>query len=174
MSVFEPTTFMVTPRSCPPASWAGAAQDGRGYTDVRWSTGPPGHRPGRPRGAKLEGLKYERKVHDVLSAIYGSKYTPSPVIQYQRRNRRRRAIPDGILRCDGQIYILEVKLSHTVDVWEQLMDRYAPLVAILEPGTRLRTVEVCRYYDPALPIPHTKISSLHRPGTGLEVLQWRI
>jgi hypothetical protein len=119
-------------------------------------------------------LKYERKVHDVLSAIYGSKYTPSPVIQYQRRGKLRRAIPDGILRCDGQVYILEVKLSHTIDVWEQLMDRYVPLVTMLVSPQPVRAVEVCRYYDPALPIPHTKIASLHRPGTGLEVLQWRI
>ena len=77
------------------------------------------------------------------------------------------AIPDGILRLDGTVIVIEVKLCHTVAVWPQLMERYAPLVRVLTPGAPLRTVEVCRSYDPAVNVPHTVIESLHRPGERL-------
>lgn len=88
------------------------------------------------------------------------------------------AIPDGVLVLPEWTVIVEVKLAHTEAVWEQLMERYLPLVKCLT-SAPLRGVEICRSYDPAIPLPgrHTLIDSLHRPpgcAGDLEVMQWRI
>jgi hypothetical protein len=144
--------------------------------DVRWSDDPP-HKARRLSGVKKLGLDYERRVHDVLAAIYTVGYTPSPIIRYRVRDSRRAAIPDGILWLKDEIIVIEVKLAHTELVWEQLVLRYAALVRVLEPRRRVRTVEICRSYDPAivLPGPHELIDSLHRAGRApLEVLRWKI
>lgn len=132
------------------------------------------------RGQKLAGLKFERRVHDILYAIYEHAFRASPVIRYQTSDGRKdhRAIPDGILVMADWTVIVEVKLAHTEVVWEQLMERYVPLVARLTDAP-LRPVEICRSYDPAVPLPgpHTLVESLHRPPSvmgQLEVLQWRI
>jgi len=119
---------------------------------------------------------YERRVLDVLSAIYGEHFRPSPAIEYVRRGKRRLAIPDGLLYFDDHLVVVEVKLAHTELVWDQLIERYRPLVRLLHPHLKVRTVEICRSYDPAVNVPHSLITSLHsgaaRPG--LEVMQWRI
>jgi hypothetical protein len=175
--VFDPGTFLLRPRGNP-ASWPGRDNSGGGvrrYTNVRWS--PPIERSQvrKTVGVKRVGLDYERKVLDVLSAIYGDKFVCAPAIRYEYRRKSRLAIPDGILRLSREnIIIVEVKLSHTLEVWEQLVERYATLVRSLERGATVRTVEVCRYYNPDIPVPHTLTQSLHRPGTGLEVMQWKL
>jgi hypothetical protein len=172
--LFDPRTFLA------PGPNAGLARGATGsikrfnFRNARYTNDVPMCNP-RVRGAKKVGLSYERRVLDVLSAIYGYSFRPSPVIRYEIGAKRRAAIPDGILRFGDTVVVIEVKLAHTERVWEQLMERYAPLVRTLERGATVRTVEVCRYYDPAVICgPHTLIHSLHRPGTGLEVLQWRI
>jgi hypothetical protein len=169
--VFDASVFDVTAPTKPRGAGVHAL-----FSNVRWTDAFVRSGAVRPRGAKRAGLDYERKVIDVLAAIYGTSFTPAPVIRYSMRRASMAAIPDGILRLADEIFILEVKLAHTERVWEQLMERYLPLVRVLEPQRRVRTVEICRSYDPAvqLPGPHTKIESLHKPGSGLEVLQWRI
>jgi len=173
-AVWRTDTFLHSPRRHPIARPLESPNPH--ISNVRW--GSPLVRPlTRPRGAKKAGILYERKVQDVLIAIYGTAYEPSPVINYVLYGHRKAAIPDGILRLGAELWIIEVKLAHTVRVWEQLMDRYVPLVRALEPQRRIRAVEVCRSYDPAIlmPGPHDLIKSLHKPSTGaLEVLQWRI
>jgi hypothetical protein len=173
--MFDSSVFLPNPASSAP--WPNAYTPS-GFTPrcVRWSTrsAPSGY---RARGIKRLGLAYERRVLDVLSAIYGRAFTPSPVIDYLVGGRRASAIPDGILRLDAQLWILEVKLAHTPLVWPQLMERYLPLVCNLEPRVTIRTVEICRSYDPGVLLPgrHTLIDSLHtahRPG--LEVIRWKI
>jgi hypothetical protein len=119
-------------------------------------------------------------VCDVLAAIYAERFTRSPAILYRFAGeaRPRRAILDGLLELDDSLVIVEVKLTHTAEVWNQLMLRYRALVAALAaPRLLLRTVEVCRTYDPAVNVRHTLIESLHKPPAapgGLEVLQWKI
>jgi hypothetical protein len=175
MTVWQSDTFLPCQRPSPARRFSHAAD--LHIANVRWGT--PLVRPlTRPRGAKKAGILYERKVQDVLMAIYGTLYEPSPVINYTLRGVRKAAIPDGILRLGDVAWIVEVKLAHTVRVWEQLMDRYVPLVRALEPQRRIRAVEVCRTYDPhvVMPGPHALIHSLHKsaPLGALEVLQWRI
>jgi hypothetical protein len=170
MTVFDAATFLARPKAAqplPPDSHIYAA-------DVRFV--PPLLRAARrPRGVRKLGLAYEQRVSDVLSAIYGSQFRPSPTIQYSRHGRRRFAIPDGILYWRDLAIVVEVKLAHTELVWDQLIERYRPLVRLLHPTLKVRTVEICRSYDPAINIPHSRITSLHSGcSPGLEVLLWRI
>lgn len=150
------------------------------YRNVRWADAagvPSSNAPRRPRGAKRAGLQFEQRVADVLTGIYGGAFTRSPAIRYVKGGRPKLAILDGLLRLRHEVLIIEVKLAHTERVWEQLMDRYVPLVEALEPGATVRPVEICRSYDPHVRLPgaHTKITSLHASATGaLEVLQWKI
>jgi len=156
------------------------------YRNVRWSDAAsvmPFQRK-RHHGAKKLGVEYEQRVCDVLEAIYGEAFVRAPAIRYFTNNGPKAAILDGLLRLDDQVLIIEVKLAHTERVWEQLMDRYLPLVGALEPGATIRPVEICRSYDPAVRLPglHTLITSIHENGlwpgrapcVGLEVLRWRI
>jgi hypothetical protein len=173
--VFDPGTFLLRPRVESRLLGGGATTLGtKRYTNIRWSAPIERSQVRKTVGVKRVGLDYERKVLDVLSAIYGPAFTESPAIRYEYRRKSRLAIPDGILRLPGAVVIVEVKLSHTLEVWEQLVERYATLVRSLERGATVRTVEVCRYYNPDIPVPHTLTQSLHRHGTGLEVMQWKL
>src|SRR4249919_2744922 len=127
MTVWSADTFLVKPRAAPPS-----VPDSRVYaTHVQLAAAPRLLAAARPRGVKRLGLMYERRVIDVLSAIYGSRFVPSPSILYTRHGRMHRAIPDGLLYLNGVAIITEVKLAHTEAVWEQLMERYRPLVRLL-------------------------------------------
>lgn len=177
--MFDAATFLSNEVRAPPRLFPPSSSVGFSPEAVCWFRDgvPPLSRAAR--GAKLAGLKYEQRVADVLSAIYGSAFVRSPMIRYRLRDSEHRAIPDGILRLDGpsgpSVLIVEVKLAHTEGVWDQL-SRYLALVSSLEPRSRIRTIEVCRSYDPAivLPGPHSLIDSLHRPKAGVEVLVWKI
>lgn len=186
-AVFSPTTFLVSP---PQAAKAANSRLGdrvlvrdstefqhREFTNVHWSNHSA--RVPRARGTRRLGLEYEQRVTDVLAAIYGERFMRSPAIGYRHNGIRCLAILDGLLYLDGGPVIIEVKLAHTERVWEQLMERYLPLVERLHPHTCPRSVEVCRSYDPAVPVAHTLITSLHDSRRHLaprelEVLRWRI
>lgn len=185
--MFDVATFIVPPtcRSSPPLAPSSP------FTDVQWSARSAPAPSRRSRGAKRFGIDFERRIGDVLEAIYGRAWRPSPVIAYRDRSGHRKlAIPDGILTLPRllpgtlsgpsapMVVIVEVKARHTAAVWPQLMECYLPLVQALEPSAQVRPVEVCWSYDPSvvLPGPHTLIDSLHRPAWAgaLEVLRWRI
>jgi hypothetical protein len=123
------------------------------------------------------GIAYEQKIHDVLSAIYGAHYCINPSILFTTGTQTRRAIPDGILRIESRLVLIEVKLTHTEKAWWQLRRLYAPLLAaIAAPGTPIQCVEICRAYDPDVqfPEPHEVVTSLHALSTLVGVLQWKI
>ncbi len=145
-------------------------------SNVRFGGEAP-HNKGRTF-AQREGLRYEQRVHDVLSAIYGINYDAARSILYEDRTGLRRAIPDGLLRIGSDLVIVEIKLSHTEKAWWQLYKLYGPLCSALAvPGTRIRYVEICRSYDPAVqfPRPHVLVNSLHKlPDDRVGVLQWKI
>jgi len=174
MTVFDADTFLTHPRPAAPLP-----PDAKVYAhDVKIVETPPLLRAARrPRGVKKLGLAYEQRVLDVLEAVYGDLcFLRSPCIQYWRDGKRRYAIPDGLLYLDPAWFVvIEVKLAHTELVWDQLMERYRPLAKLIHPALKVRTVEICRSYDPAIPVPHSLITSLHSGcSPGLEVMQWRI
>jgi len=128
--------------------------------------------------AQRAGLRYEQKVHDVLSSIYGAAYRHNSPILFTDATGPRRAIPDGLLIVESRLVIIEIKLSHCALAWWQLRRLYGPLCAALAvPGTVIQLVEVCRSYDPQVdfPEPHDIIASLHKAPTGrVGVLQWKL
>ena len=173
MNVFNTDVFL------PTAPVVRAAEPRRPtYTDVYWSAPVQWTTRNRYKGSQKLGLAYEQRVVDVLSAIYSSCFVRSPTIRYKHRSKPKAAVLDGLLHLGPETFIIEVKLAHTERVWEQLMVRYKTLVKALCPTQRIRTVEICRSYDPSIELPgaYMKIASLHRPANtaGLEVLQWKI
>ena len=173
MTVFAPEVFMPTP-----ALGGGATIRRPSYTNVYWSAPVQWRTRNRFKGSQKAGLAYEQRVVDVLSAIYSSCFVRSPTIRYKHRSKPKAAVLDGLLHLGPETFIIEVKLAHTERVWEQLMVRYKTLVRALCPTQRIRTVEICRSYDPSIALPgaYARIASLHRPAStaGLEVLQWKI
>jgi len=177
--VFSPSTFMVTDGRRAAGSLARPPPDRGDISDVRWDHSRAVPVVRRAKGVKKLGLDYEQRVADVLSAIYTKRFVRSPRILYRRYGYLACAIPDGILYLDGVPVIIEVKLAHTETVWEQLIERYLPLVERLHPRTPVRAVEIARSYDPAVPVAHTFITSLHETtrraaARELEVMRWRI
>jgi len=172
MNVFNADVFL------PERPLAGArpAVQRPSFTDVYWSAPVSWKTRNRYKGSQKAGLQYEQRVVDVLTAIYGGCFVRSPTIRYKYRSKPKAAVLDGLLHLGPETLIVEVKLSHTERVWEQLMVRYRLLVTKLLPSQRIRTVEICRSYDPSIQLPgeYRRITSLHRPGHGLEVLQWKI
>lgn len=170
-------------RAAPEARGSRAPRPPRGFrpihgalSNVRFGGEVPLNR-GKSYSQKA-GIAYEERVHDVLSAIYGSAYRVTPSILFQESRRLRRAIPDGLLHLGTTLVLIEVKLSHTEKAWWQLRRLYGPLCAALAvPGTTIQYAEICRSYDPevAFPEPHDVVTSLHKlPLNRVGVLQWRI
>jgi len=122
------------------------------------------------------GLRYEQKVHDVLSSIYETRFTPSPSILFEEGGRLRRAIPDGVLALDGCVVAVEVKYTHTELAWWQLKRLYAPLLTRIYTKMPVRCVEVCHTYDPGTMFPtHRLVESLHAlPEIEVGVIQWKL
>jgi hypothetical protein len=142
--------------------------------NVRFGGTAPRNR-GHTQAQKM-GLRYEQRVHDVLTAIYEERFLASPSILFEERYQCRRAILDGVLLFDDEVVVIEVKYTHTELAWWQLKRLYAPLLARLYLGRSLRCVEICRSYDPGTSFPsHRLVTSLHAlPETEVGVIQWRL
>jgi hypothetical protein len=65
--------------------------------------------------------------------------------------------PDAILLLEDprRIAILEVKYQHTIEAYWQLEHYYLPLLREFfhKAGREFVTVEICKWYDPALAYP---------------------
>jgi hypothetical protein len=69
--------------------------------------------------------------------------------------RSGRAIPD-LLAVDfvnRQVLVVELKLRHTADAFNQLRNFYLPIVARALPGFEAFGLEICKFYDPAVRLP---------------------
>lgn len=124
-----------------------------------WScgeAGPFGRAPSPIRGtaAQKAGLRYERKVHEHLSSVFGSLYRPSQWFRFEDQHGRMRwCQPDGLLCVRDVALVFEVKARHTSDAWWQLRRLYAPVVSR---ALYARTVGLCcivRSYDASVPFP---------------------
>jgi hypothetical protein len=141
---------------------------------VRFGGSVP-HNKGRTYAQKL-GLRYEQKVHDVLSAIYGDHFRASPSILYEDRTGLRRAIPDGLLDFQDRVVIVEVKYSHCELAWWQLNKLYGELLLHLTTKS-IQVCEIVHTFDPDVkwPTRPTLVTSLHKiPRYSTGVLQWKI
>ena len=114
--------------------------------------------PRRAKGRRAQGIRYEKKVHEVLSRRLGAKYVPNPwfVFGTSEPGPPRWCQPDGLVINipRGMVTIIEVKYQHVGDAWHQLRELYCPVVArAFGPGCKVGVVEVTKWYDPATRFP---------------------
>lgn len=136
-------------------------------SDLAWATIDFGAKVNLPRpkaaAAKL-GLRFEGKVLASLQKKYLQAFTTGVPISFQRKHgefyqRPETAIPDGLLIQESSktLLVVEIKLRHSVDAWSQLNRFYLPLLrGVFGNSLVLRTLEICRFYDPGVKLPVEK------------------
>lgn len=121
---------------------------------------PPALRRKRYTGRRLEGVRYERKVHEHLRELHGDLYLESPWLRFfpaEDGARWRWCQPDALLFDfqRGRITIVEVKYQHTSDAWWQVKKLYLPVLQAMFPANlwEFDFCEVVKWYDPATAFP---------------------
>lgn len=121
----------------------------------------------RPKGqAARLGLRFEKQVLDSLQRNFTDRLATGVPLSFQEATskngfyqRPSTAIPDGLLLSrDRKILLcIEIKLRHSTDAWFQLNRFYLPILRrAVGNSLILRTLEICRYYDPGVRLPETK------------------
>lgn len=118
---------------------------------------PPAIVKQRYTGSRLLGVKYEKKVQEHLSQLYGEAYLANPWFCFWAGGRKRWCQPDGLLLdfIAGTITIVEVKYQHTALAWWQTTQLYLPVLRKLFPERlwRFCFCEVTKWFDPAVQFP---------------------
>lgn len=105
------------------------------------------------------GRRFERKAVAALAEQYDLRFIPHPWLRYQERAAPwwRYAQPDGFILdlSLGHISIIEIKIRHTIQAWQQLRQLYEPLLRHLfrEGDWTFSCCEVVRSYDGRVPFP---------------------
>lgn len=160
----------------------------RAATGVRaaWfrdEAGPWGRTPTplRGNGAQRAGLRYERKVLDLLCELFPeTKKSPWFEFNDPHTSCPRWCQPDAMLKTEDGLILFEVKIRFTSDAWFQLEQLYRPVVerALLRPVNA--TVVICRTFDPAVqfPVPITHLSEISLSAIlsspAMPVYSWRM
>ena len=157
----------------------------RNVTWAEFSTWEPSFEGKRSRstGAQAHGIRYERKVQRYLTALCSGHYIPAPWFRYCTHNHPHWPYcqPDGLLFNYNRnlITIVEIKLGHSLQAWEQVRTLYGPVIDLVF-GSRWRfaACEVTAHYDPAIEFPErlhhiTRLSSLQPGQFGLYILRER-
>lgn len=128
---------------------------------------PPALRKRKYTGRRLQGVRYERRVHEYLASLYGDGYVASPWLKFFAEGRWRWCQPDGLVLAPatGRITVVEVKYQHTSDAWWQLRHLYLPVLAQIFPPAlwRFDVCEVVKWYDPAVVFPE-RVVLAHEPA----------
>jgi hypothetical protein len=113
----------------------------------------------RKSGRRLEGLKYERRVHEHFLAEYPGLYTPGPWMYYKGTHGVKWCQSDGLIFDfeRGAIILIEIKYQHTTDAWWQMRRLYEPVLRELFPPAlwTIHALEVVKWYDPQVPWPES-------------------
>lgn len=120
-------------------------------------TDAPALKRHRYTGRRLQGVLYERAVHEYLAFRYGDFYLASPWLKFFAEGKWRWCQPDGLLFVpeQGRLVVVECKYQHTTDAWWQVRHLYQPVLEHIFPRD-LWTYEVCevvKWYDPAVLFP---------------------
>lgn len=148
------------------------------------AVGPFGRSPTplRGSGAQKAGLRYERKVLDLLGQCFAG-FERSPWFEFvDQAGYRRFCQPDGLWRSpDGtKAVIFEVKIRHTSDAYYQLEQLYSPVVQAVYSPKEIAKVILCRSFDPSIPFPEA-LTQLHEVSpqgvfgaAGIGVYTWKL
>ena len=135
--------------------------------DLSWASIDFGTKVNLPKpksAAAKMGLRFEGKVLKSLQQRYPLTFQTGVPISFQRKHgeyyqRPETAIPDGLLIRESSktLLVVEIKLRHSVDAWSQLNRFYLPLLRKVHGDSLvLRTIEICRFYDPGVRLPVEK------------------
>lgn len=124
--------------------------------------GEPGHiKPSKPRGARAEGIRYEKKVQKFLSGAHWGEYkliaSPWIIFRTGESKRDRFCQPDALLinTETKHIVVIEVKLQHTQVAWWQVRQLYEPVLRVIYPGYSFTPLEIVRWLDTRAAFPET-------------------
>lgn len=162
-----------------------------GVIAARWSSTPLRNikNPGTGSAAQRAGKRYERKVLKALEKQFsnneGISLRIAPWIAYtvfsSSINDEKHCQPDLLLETANEVFLCEIKLSHTIDAFWQLSALYLPVVRLLYNKKPVRLVEITRSFDPAVRFPcemrlfFSIEHILRTPATkAIEVLQWKL
>lgn len=113
------------------------------------------------------GLGYERDVKEFLLKEYGDKCRVGQWFLYTTELTSQVAYCQidafVVLEDEKKILVIESKLKHTVDAWNQLELLYVPILKkVYGAGYKYCSIEICRLYDPTIgnSFPHHAIESL--------------
>lgn len=124
---------------------------------VNWGGAPNPPQPDMSRltAAQAAGIRYERKVFRKFERAFPHFISHLPVLYRDGKGKLQRIIPDGIIfgRLPDRITIMECKLRHSTDAWNQLAHLYLPVLREAFPNYRIKLLEVCRYFDPNVVLP---------------------
>lgn len=96
----------------------------RGLRYAAKSDPPPAHRPGKPRGAKAHGVRYERELAKALpDGAHGQWF------QFVDENGHGWCQPDLLLEFPRHVVILEAKYTWTWEGHMQVDRLYVPVVS---------------------------------------------
>lgn len=110
---------------------------------------------GRASGAKLAGLRYQKKVNKRLKEEFGAHALIGPWFGFTSANGKRRCCQlDACVKYDDNDFILiETKIRHTVLSYYQLKELYLPVIRAYRPDARIRLATIVGSYDCATPYP---------------------
>jgi hypothetical protein len=144
--------------------------------------------PGTGSAVQRAGKRYEKKVLAQIGKLFaqadGITLLASPWLAFSslaNPSEERHCQPDLLISTPTEIFLCEIKLSHTVDAFWQLDSLYRPAVERLDPSRPIRLVEITRSFDPAVLFPRkmrlffSLEHLLRTPATSaVEVLQWKL
>lgn len=108
------------------------------------------HPPSRTRsGAKLAGLRYEKKIKEHLTRTFGADAILAPWFSFSDGGKRRCCSPDALIRRGDHFVIVEIKIRHVVDSWWQLRHLYLPVLEQWRPMSQFRLLTIVGSYDPS-------------------------
>jgi hypothetical protein len=109
---------------------------------------------GRSRGAKLAGLRYQKKVNARLKAEFNSHALIGPWFAFATPEGQRFCQLDACVKYDDNDFIIiETKIRHTSLSYYQLKELYLPVIRAYRPDARIRLVTIVGSYDCATPYP---------------------
>lgn len=96
---------------------------------------------GRPRGAKAEGIRYEKKLGTFLDFAKRGCW-----FEYEDSKGHGWCQMDYLFGFQGTLFVLEVKYTYTEAAWAQLEELYFPVLraAFNRP---VRGIQVCKRLD---------------------------
>lgn len=131
--------------------------------------------PAMKRGLKFEAHVNKRLTEDLLF----HKLILQPHLRFDLNGSMQSAFPDALIQHNDEWILVEIKLRHTYDGYNQLTHLYYPVLRKIFPEMKIRRLEICKTYDPFVQLPEKVVlekdlyAFLDRKDDAYGVLIWR-